>query len=107
MFTPMVRAWSVNKFSPWFDGTIHHLLNKVHSFQKQFRWCPSLQNLRLISGECFLQLQMVDARVAYEEKLIQDFASRKGFKMYSYIHALSGKRHFRPIFIIRNHQLIM
>lgn len=91
MFTPMVKLKSADLPS-WFTPSIRHSLHKVHSLRKRFRLQPSHFNmLRLTSAECLLQLDMHEARVRYEKRLVENFASRKDPGLFRYIRSLSGK----------------
>uniref|UniRef100_A0A1X7SPP3 Endonuclease/exonuclease/phosphatase domain-containing protein n=1 Tax=Amphimedon queenslandica TaxID=400682 RepID=A0A1X7SPP3_AMPQE len=91
MFTPMVKV-RTNKLPQWFTPSIRHQLNKVHSLRKRYKHHPSPQTFhRLIHAECLLQLNICDARAAFEKKLVHNFVLHKDSGIFKYLRSLSGQ----------------
>ena len=92
LFTHLTKIKSAS-LPRWFTPSIHHQLHKIHSLRKHYRCQPSSFNLyRLTSAECFLQLNMCDARVDFEGQMIRNFLSqKKDSSIFRYIRSCSGK----------------
>ena len=71
LFTPIVKTKKVC-LPKWFHSGIRHQLHLVHSLRYQ-KHCSPDNLTRLSSAECQLQLSILDARISYEDGLLQDF----------------------------------
>ena len=102
LFTPLVRT-TTHKFPKWFTPEIRHRLHKVHSLRKRYRKTNSAVNFyRLVSAECPLQQDMLDARFAFENDFISNYASKRDPKIFRFLREISSSNKVPPILTLNS-----
>ena len=97
LFVPKVRI-RPNMSPRWFNATIRHKLNCVHSLRKKalLHPSPAIQS-KLDHFEIELQDIMSTAKSEFELSLINDFAYSRNYKIYDYIKSMNKDDSLPPV----------
>ena len=91
LFTPHVKNKS-RSCPIWFNSSIRHQLNCIHSLRKCCKRNPSPDNiLQLSSAELQLHNNIIKARSNFESDLVTNFAFSNDPKIYRYMRSFSKK----------------
>ena len=89
LFTPRVKNKS-RQCPVWFNSSIRHQLNRIHSLRKRCKRNPTPDNfLHLSSAELQLHNNILEARSNFESDLVTNFAFSNDPKIYQYMRSFS------------------
>ena len=101
---PKIRLPS-KPFPRWFNSTIRHQLNRIHTIRRCLRKNPTQRLLsKLNSMEISLQSQIQASKDEFLSNLVVSFINNPK-KLYSYLNNLNNSK-YKPQFIIYNGNII-
>lgn len=103
-FVPKVRKR--NKMQPqWFNSSIRHDLNRIHTYRRRYRLKPSNTNLsKLQNAEHELETKICSAKDDYLQNVVCNFQSQPQ-KLYHYLKSLSQSK-FKPNFFTQGNDTL-
>ena len=91
LFIPKIKK-KTKRYPRWFNSTIRHQLNCLHSLKRKNRSNPTEHKLSKIkSCEEKLQKEMVSARECHEENLIKSASSGNTSLIFKHIRSITGR----------------
>ena len=90
-FIPKSKPKSSSSLLPrWMNSNTTNLLHKVRSLRNKVRYHPTVNNvMSLKATEYELSSKITASKIAYESKLVSDFASKENDRIYKYIRSFT------------------
>ena len=92
LFIPKIKK-KAKRYPRWFNSTIRHQLNCLHSLKRRNRSNPTEKNKlsQIMSCEEKLQEEMVSVRECHEENLIKSASSGNTYLIFKHIRSITGR----------------
>ena len=90
-FTPTVKRHKY-KFPRWYTPEIRHEINKLRTLRKLAKRSNCSKGKSVELAESLLRKKMLDSKLAFESKLVNDFVISKNSQIFKYIGSLSKTR---------------